>query len=67
MKLIVLFWEDGSRNVFDHSRNVDSFIEWKEKKGDVLMDRKYMTREEYLNFIGNLLTNIHIINNLCPT
>jgi hypothetical protein len=52
MKLIVLFWKDGSRNVFDHSRDVDSFIEWKEKKGEVLVDRKYMSREEYESLLN---------------
>lgn len=53
MKLIVIFWSDGSRNVFDSSRSIDSFIEWKEKKGYVLIDRKYMNREEYQNLLDS--------------
>ena len=50
MKLIVLFWSDGSRNVFDSSRDIESFIEWKKKKyidAELTFERKEITKEEY--------------------
>lgn len=60
MKLIILFWTDTmdeskSHNVFaaDSSRDIDSFIEWKESKGYVLEKREFVTREEYQLLLDN--------------
>lgn len=56
--LIVLFWTDSlggskSRNVFGSSRDIKSFIEWKESKGYVLTETREMTFEKYQNLIDN--------------
>ena len=60
MKFIVLFWTDTmdeskSHNVFssDSTRDIDSFIEWKESKGYVLEKREFMTKEEYQVFLDS--------------
>lgn len=54
MKLIVLFWSDGSRNVFENTKNLDSFITWKRRNWpDLTYESKKMTREEYQNLIDN--------------
>lgn len=53
MELIVLFWDDGTKNVFcsDSSRDINSFVAWKESKGITLAEIRDMTKEDYKNLI----------------
>lgn len=48
MNIKVITWNDASKNAFKGEREeIDSFIEWKTKKGFELIEEKEMTLEEY--------------------